>query len=424
MMVAVVGESALAATTTGNLDVFVLVMLPMGLASVVQSFASQFLGLGDRAAARRYGWYGIVFAALFGLAGALAIPAVPAVLRGFPVAPDVREQMSTYIQVRLLAVGAVAASEILGSWFGGLGNTRLHMISSILAMLANIFFNWVFIYGHLGAPPLGVLGSAIASATASWLGFFYLLACFLRLRPVPGPAQARRLRLSEFWRLLRFGIPQGANAMISFGALAIFMNVVVAHFGTTDLAAMNAVSMVNALAIMPASALASAGGILAGMAIGAGQYGRIPGILRRTVTITGSFIVAVALLFVVAHDPIMRLFTSRGSGAGLREVGSVLLMLSGLVLIGQALAASFGEVLRASGDTAWCFRAQIVTSWGVFVPLSAASVLLLGASIHVAMGAYIAYGATAAAAMIWRYRDGRWHSIDLMGQGSAEKLAG
>ena len=61
-MVAPLGEEALAAATTGALNAFGLMSLPMGTVFIVQSYAAQLAGAGDLAGARRYAWYGLVVA--------------------------------------------------------------------------------------------------------------------------------------------------------------------------------------------------------------------------------------------------------------------------------------------------------------------------------------------------------------------------
>src|SRR5688572_21637087 len=59
LMVAHLGESALAATSAGAMNSYALFIFPMGIAFVVASFSSQLTGKGDRVGARRYGWYGL-----------------------------------------------------------------------------------------------------------------------------------------------------------------------------------------------------------------------------------------------------------------------------------------------------------------------------------------------------------------------------
>ena len=49
----------------------------------------------------------------------------------------------------------IVGTEALGSWYGGLGNTRLQMIACVVVMLLNVLLNWALIYGHLGLPRTG-----------------------------------------------------------------------------------------------------------------------------------------------------------------------------------------------------------------------------------------------------------------------------
>src|SRR3954467_8866561 len=59
LMIAHLGESAMAATTAGSMNAVAAFILPMGIVFIVSSFSSQLSGKGDLVGARRYGWYGI-----------------------------------------------------------------------------------------------------------------------------------------------------------------------------------------------------------------------------------------------------------------------------------------------------------------------------------------------------------------------------
>ena len=120
VMVASLGEAALAATTAGGLNTFALLILPMGVTFIVSSFSSQLFGKGDVAGARRYGHYGLLLAAMTQALCMAGIPLVPALLARFPYAPDVRTMMATYLQIRLLSGGAAIGSEALGNYYGGI----------------------------------------------------------------------------------------------------------------------------------------------------------------------------------------------------------------------------------------------------------------------------------------------------------------
>ncbi|MBI2892590.1 MAG: hypothetical protein HYY06_03495 [Deltaproteobacteria bacterium] len=58
LMVAPLGEEPLAAVTTGAMNAFALIILPLGTVFIIQSFAAQLRGRGELDAVRRYGWYG------------------------------------------------------------------------------------------------------------------------------------------------------------------------------------------------------------------------------------------------------------------------------------------------------------------------------------------------------------------------------
>ena len=280
VMVAHLGPPSLAATTTGATNSYAAFILPMGVVFVVASFSSQLAGMGDRAGARRYGWYGLAVAAATELAVVAALPLVPAALAALPYAPDVRALLADYLRVRLLGAGAAVGIEALASYYGGLGNTRLPMRASVAAMLLNVAGNWLLIDGHLGAPALGVRGSALASVAATTIAFAGLVAVFVaqgRRQGTPRP-----LALAELGRLLRFGLPSGFNWFFEFLAYAFFVNVIVTGLGTTSLAALMAVIQLNSVAFMPAFGIASAGAILVGQAIGAARRDAVPRLVLLT----------------------------------------------------------------------------------------------------------------------------------------------
>ena len=143
-------------------------------------------------------------------------------------------------------------------------------------MVLNVGLNWVFIYGHLGAPALGVYGAALASALSTLIAFLALLACFFAGFGEPERAAKSPLRLGELGRMLRFGLPSGLNWFVEFAAFTFFINVVMTGLGTTTLAAFMAAMTVNQIAFMPAFGVGSANAILVGHAIGAKEPDHVP----------------------------------------------------------------------------------------------------------------------------------------------------
>jgi MATE family multidrug resistance protein len=412
LMVAHLGEGALAATTTGAMNAFSAFILPMGVVFIVSSFASQLFGMGDLPGARRHGWYGLAVAAATQVLGVLGIPAAAWILGRLDYTAEVRGLMDGYLSVRLWAGGAAIGLEALASYYGGLGNTALPMRANLAAMMLNVAGNWVLIDGHVGAPAMGVRGAALASVLSTWVAFLGLLAVFLR---AGRPGELAALRLRELRRMLRFGIPSGLNWFFELFAFMFFVNVVVAGLGTTALAALMTVIQVNSVAFMPAFALASAGAILVGQSIGAGRKDDVPRLVRLTFSAAGTWQGAVGFAYFLVPALLFAPFAREpGSRAALLEVGARMLALSAAWQIFDAAAAVLAESLRAAGDTVFTMWARVAVAWAIFVPGSWISVRWLGGADRTAVAWIVIYLLLLSLVLLLRFRGGAWRRLRLV----------
>ncbi len=412
LLVAPLGEESLAAVTTGAFNTFCLVILPMGTSFILQSFAAQLRGKGDLRAAGRYAWYGLILAFAAGLSAACAVPLVPLALHRFGYAPGVERQMAVYMSIRLLSVGAVVGTEALGNWYGGLGNTRVAMIAGATAMAVNVLGCYALVQPRFGLPGFGVAGAGWASVIASGSGFAVVLLTFARDRTVDG-RHPGALRLSELARVLRFGVPNGANWFLEFAAFALFVNVVTAHLGTSALAAFNVVIQVNSVAFMPAWGLSTAGAILVGEAIGRGARDEVWPTVRLTGALASGWMVTVGLLYLVAPASIMRVFASHDSDA-LVTIGATMLTMAAIWQLFDGIGITLSEALRAAGDTSWPMAARIALAWGVFLPLAWVAVIQRHGGVVTLMLVLVTYLALLAGALAWRFASGRWRAIELV----------
>lgn len=421
-MVSPLGENALTAVTTGAVNSFSAIILPMGTVFIVQSFVAQLVGKGRAGETRRFAWYGLLIAAIAGLVSLAALPLVRPALALFDHDPAVAPAMGTYMIIRLTAVAPIVAMEALGNWFGGFGNTKMQMRAGLITMCTDLLGNWLFIEGHWGAPAWGVAGAAWTSVFSSWVGFGYLMLAFRRRwGGIPTATVKTRLSRAELGRVLRFGLPNGANWFLEFGAFALFMNLMIADLGTTTLAALNVIIQVNSVAFMPAFGLATAGAILAGQTIGAGQLDRVKPIVRLTLIVTASWMVAVGALYAVIPRTVMGLFAHADPKTGvsaddLVRIGAPMLALSSAWQLFDAITLTFAETLRSAGDTTWTLWVRVVLAWVFFIPISLVAIFVLDGGSMTAMACIIAYIAVLAAVMVLRFRSGAWRHIDLTGR--------
>lgn len=419
VMVAPLGPDALAATGNGALNAFAVFMLPLGVVFIVQSFAAQLSGRPDRARLRRYGWYGLGVAGLAQAVAMALIPAVPWLVAKADYSPSVRALMSDYIALRLVGVGAAVGIEAIANWFGGRGDTRVGLAASVLVMVLNVPLAWLLIHGGGPIPAMGVRGAALASIVATGAGLAYALGAFANAgRGEPGPGW----RWEEFRRVLRFGLPNGVNWFLEFGAFLFFIDVVFAGMGTAALAALMAVLQLNSIAFMPAFGLSNAGAIHVGQAIGADSHDAVRALVRRTLLAAAAWMGLVGAGYALAPRLLLAPF-SPGSLAERTAFLAVAVPLLRVAVAWQLFDATtmvFSETLRAAGDTAWPMRVRIAISWGVFVPVTLLTARWGGGPV-VALSWVVLYMAALAALMAWRFRRGAWRTMQLTGD-EAEAL--
>lgn len=410
-LVADLGASALAATATGATNSFTLLILPMGVCFLVSSFSAQLAGKGDLVRARRFGWYGLLIALATQASTLVASHFIAPAVALMPYSDEVRGLMTGYLVVRLWSSGAAIGLEAFANYYGGLGRTRPAMVANVAAMSLNVLLNWVFIHGHWGAPALGVTGSALASTVATWLAFAALFGFFLfEGRALPRP----QLQWRELQRLLRFGLPSGLNWFFEFLAFVFFVNAVVAGLGTPVLAAMNSVLTLSSVAYMPAFGLASAGAILVGQALGRGEQAQVPATVWLTIKTATAWELLVGLVSVAMPTVLLAPFAQGPDGPEVLAAGVGLLMVAAAWQLFDAAASVLAEALRAAGDTLFPLIGRLVIAWAIFAPGAWVSVHVFHATAVQAASWMVLYLALLAAWLGWRFRAGRWRTLQLV----------
>ena len=261
------------------------------------------------------------------------------------------------------------------------------MIFMLLANVLNAGFNWMFIYGHLGAPEMGAEGAALATSIARWFGTAGIMAWVYatlgrtRLgarpgRPVLGRNQRRRVRRAGR-RLLRMGIPIGVAHGCEAGAFAS-LTVFAGWLGGAEVAAVGIVFNLLALPFMPALGLATAANVRVGQA-----FGRRDRVGAREAAWAAFRIILVlqsciGLGYVVFAGFLAGLYT--GEHAVL-AIAVPAVRIAGLMLLPDALQVVLAGCLRGLSDVWPTTGLFMIAFWGTMVP----SAWWLG--VHLGFGA-------------------------------------
>jgi len=216
VMVGRLGALPLAAAGLGGMLYFTGGVMPQGVLSAVAPLAAYALGAGDRHAAGRVTGAAVLLALPF--VAVLASLDVLFLALGYDAA--LAAEIGGYLRAIAWGGPAFLGFAVLRSLLAALSHTRSVMAVVAICVAGNAVLNWVLIFGHLGAPPLGAAGSGYASAINQWLMLGGLALC---IRIMPRLAALRLLRNAvaasriEMGKILRLGLPIGGMRGIEVG---------------------------------------------------------------------------------------------------------------------------------------------------------------------------------------------------------------
>ena len=220
VMVGSLGAVPLAAVGLGGGFYFTSAVVCQGVLNAVAPLAAFAIGSGDRATAGRIGGSGLVLAVALTVPVAAAMMTADRLLDLIGYHPALAREIGRFLRAVAWGAPAFLGFAVLRSLLAALGRARAVMIVLALCVPTIVVLNWVLIFGHLGAPPLGLVGCAYASAINQWLMFLGLAAWLWALRRRD---RAPRLRgapaeiVRDIRRILVLGLPIGGLAAMEIG---------------------------------------------------------------------------------------------------------------------------------------------------------------------------------------------------------------
>ncbi len=189
--------------------------------------------------------------------------------------------------------------QCLKQYCEGLFHPRLPMLTILGAVGLNIFASWVLIYGHFGAPALGLTGAAWATLGTRVLLVAVTAGLILRsptLRPALPARWLGGISGRRLWALLGIGLPVSLQLLLEVGTFS-FAAMMMGWFGAAPLAAHQIAISYAALTFMFPLGIASAVAVRVGQAVGANDWRQV-----RTIGLGGIGVsVAVMGLFTVGY---------------------------------------------------------------------------------------------------------------------------
>lgn len=366
-MVGRVDAAQLGAVTLGNLYFFSVSVFGMGLLFALDPLVSQAFGAGDEDAIGVAVQRGLVLSvALAAAASALLAVAEPVfVLLNQPeeVVPVAAAYARTQIPGMLPFYGFIVFRQVLQA----VGRVAPVVWTILLANVLNAFLNWILVFGNLGAPELGAVGSGWATAISRWFMWLCALALGWRLlTPYLRRVRGHLLSAGALSRIMRLGSPIGLQLFLEFGIFG-GMGILMGWLGTVAIAGHQIALNLAAFAFQIPLGISQAAAILVGRAVGRGD----PAAARRSaggaVLVCCLVMTATAAVFLGLPDFLAGRFTTE---PGVAAVAASLIPVAGMFQLFDGLQVVCTGALRGVADTMRPMIYNVLGFWLFGIPLS------------------------------------------------------
>ncbi len=359
-MVGRLGAVSLAGLAVGGLVLSLVATQLTFLSYGTTARAARLFGSGDRLGAVHEGVQATWLALLIGAALVLIVNMVAApVVRAIAAAPDVAAQGLTWVRIAIFAAPAILVSLAGNGWMRGVQNTVRPLRYVIVGFAFSAVLCPVLIYGLLGAPRMGVAGSAIANLVGQWL------AAILFLRAL----HVEHVQLGMDPPVLRAQLVLARDLLVrslAFQACFISAAAVAARFGAAALAAHQVVLQMWSFLALVLDSLAIAAQTLVGAALGAGRVPEAKSVAWKVTAFSLGFAVVLAALLALGAPVLPGLFTSDATVLHQMHVPWWFLVcqlpISGLVF-------ALDGVLLGAADARFMRNATMVSALCGFLPL-------------------------------------------------------
>ncbi|HEY8073257.1 MAG TPA: MATE family efflux transporter, partial [Labilithrix sp.] len=286
-----------------------------------------------------------------------------------------------------------------------IGDSRTPMIVGIAGNAFNAFLAWTLIYGHFGAPALGVRGAGYSTAVTESLELAVMLAMLVRLQRRQRSRSALGFTAAARG-VAELGVPLGLQFVAEMLAFATF-TAVLGSIGKDEIAAHHIALNVIRVSFLPGVAVAEAASVLVGRSLGARDVPEADRTARSALWLAVGFMAACGVIFAIAGGLIVRAFSDDPHVA---LVARRLLWVAAIFQVLDAVNIVFRGALRGAKDVRVVALFGIAVVW-TCVPTAA---FFLGKVYGLgALGGWIGFiGETTIGSLVFwlRWRRGAWRS--------------
>ena len=355
--------TAIGAASVGGAFFYAFAIFALGLMSGLDTLVSHAHGSGKKHETHRVLGSGLALAICAAPVGMACVLAITPLLGVLGIAEAIRHPAVQFTRTLVWSLPLLLLYTTFRRYLQGIHHVRPIPFALISSNVVNLAGNWILIYGHWGAPRLGIVGSALSTVVARlYLAIFLGFVLYRR-----DPAAFHDLRPDRicFVKLFRLGFPAALTIGFEVGVFNT-ATALAAKFGPVSLAAHTIALNAASVAYMVPLGIASAAAVSVGKALGAGHRAGAMRAGWTALALAAVFEVGSAAAFVLLPGLIARAYTPDRQvitfAVKLLAIAAVFQLFDGL----QTVATG---ALRGLGNTRTPMIWNLVCYWVIGLPL-------------------------------------------------------
>lgn len=409
IMVGRLGAAALASVGLGGQVLFIFQSLMIAVTVGTVAMVARSIGERDTEKARKVLEQSLFFGALVtGIATPFLSFFAGDFLHIYRAEEVVLLLASHYLEIAILGTAFIFVCLASAQALRGAGDTKTPLIISSIINGTNIGLNYVFIFGKLGFPPMGVRGAALGTTSAFVLGaILYIFLLWQKKLKLHISFRGFTPNISIVKRILSIGTPAALEQLVIQMGFLVYM-VIITSFGTESIAAHQIGIRIQSFSFMPGFGFAIAATALVGQNLGAKNPEAAEKSGWEACKLAILLMVGVAVLIFILAEDVARIFVNDQA-----VIDKAVIFIRILAFGEPAIAIHFtlGGALRGAGDTKWPLYASTAGLYGFRIPLALFLGVIIGLGV---IGAWIAMTVEyfiRSFFVSWRFKRGGWKSI-------------
>ncbi len=374
IMVGKLGTLHMSGVSIVNQLIFVFNLALFGGLSAASIFGTQFFGVGDYVGMRDSFRFKMIFAVVI-TGAAIVIFSVfgdELILLFLNNEENTQEEIAEtlkyaekYLKIALIGLLPFAIVQAYAGTLREMGETVSPMIAGCIAIVVNLVFNYILIYGKFGFPEMGVSGAALATVMSRFVEIVYILIWSHRrvkkFKFLEGAYKSLKIPMQLVKKIIITGSPLLINEFFwSLGTT--FINQNYSMRGITVIAATNIATTAWNLFCVIMFSMGTVVSIMVGQKLGIGDSEGAVDTDRKLlfVTFVSHVIIGIAIIIVAPYIPLIYNVEPEA-----QEFATKFLTVAGISLPVHALVHAIYFTLRAGGKTIVTFLFDSVYLWCV-----------------------------------------------------------